>query len=76
MLFGNKNDMLQLVMDKAIPKGESTTVITQRVLLLNFAAINTTTSVSGGCRSMHTHYVRYYSSIDNDAMMPFRSSPM
>ena len=68
--------MLQFVMDKAIPKGESTTVITQRVLLLNFAAINTTTSVSGGCRSMHTHYVRYYSSIDNDAMMPFRSSPM
>ena len=50
MLWNNlKNDMLQLVMDKAIPKGESTTVITQRVLLLNFAAINTTSSVSTGC---------------------------
>ena len=45
-MLWNKNDMLQLVMDKAIPKGESTTVITQRVLLLNFAAINTTMSVS------------------------------
>ncbi|KAM5540999.1 hypothetical protein V8D89_005310 [Ganoderma adspersum] len=38
------NDMLQLILDKAISKSESTTVITQRVLFLNFASIHTTSS--------------------------------
>ncbi|PIL25700.1 cytochrome P450 [Ganoderma sinense ZZ0214-1] len=38
------NDMLQFILDEAIPKGETLTVITQRVLLLNFASIHTTTS--------------------------------
>ena len=42
----HKNDILQLILDKAISKGESATVITQRLLLVNFAAIHTTTTVS------------------------------
>ena len=69
--------MLQHILDKAIPKGESATVITQRIMLLNFASIHTTTSVSGGCRSLHTYYRDVCaSSTDNNAMMPLRTSPM
>ena len=59
-LFWHKSDMLQLILDKAISKGESTAVITQRILFLNFASIHTTSSVSGRCRYLHAmHYVSY-----------------
>ena len=47
--------MLQLILDKAIPKGETPTVITQRVLFLNSASIHTTTSVSN--LTVTAHYV-------------------
>ena len=56
-MLWHKNDILQLILDKATSKGESATVITQRLLLVNFAAIHTTTTVSGGCCHTHLRYV-------------------
>ncbi|KAM5541332.1 hypothetical protein V8D89_004886 [Ganoderma adspersum] len=39
------NDVLQLILDKAIAKGEAVSIITQRLLILNFAAIHTSSHV-------------------------------
>ncbi|KAI1784530.1 cytochrome P450 [Ganoderma leucocontextum] len=38
------NDVLQLILDKAISKGEGMTTIVQRLLMVDFAAISTTSS--------------------------------
>ena len=41
-----QNDILQLVLDRGIPKGESIDTIAQRMLILNFTAIHTSSHVS------------------------------
>nr|VWO96362.1 Tea4 [Ganoderma boninense] len=53
-----------LILDRAVPKGESATVITQRVLHLNFASIHTTSSTL-------THVI-YHIAEKPDLLVPLR----
>ncbi|KAI1787001.1 cytochrome P450 [Ganoderma leucocontextum] len=58
------NDVLQFILDKAIPKGETVFVIAQRLLIINLAALSTTTSILS--------HVIYHLAEKPDLLQPLR----